>query len=84
MNVVSFTELRQNMAIVMNQIAAQHEPTVVTRQKAVPMVLMSLEDFNSFEETDYILRHPRNAVEIVNAASRVRQGLAKPHQLIKA
>ncbi len=84
MNVVSFSELRQNMRKVMSGVVDQHEPTIITRQKEAPMVLMSLADYNALEETQYILSNPHNAKEILDAAARVRKGLAKPRKLVEA
>ncbi len=82
MNVISFSELRQNMREVMNTVVDQHDPMIVTRQKEAPLVLMSLSDYNAIEETAYILSNPHNAEEILTAVARVRKGLAKPRELI--
>ena len=64
MKPTTYSELRANLAKSMDMVCENHEPIVITRQKADPVVLMSLEDYNSMEETLYLMRSPRNAARI--------------------
>jgi len=48
---------------------------VITRDKGRPAaVLMSLEDFASYEETRYLLRSPANAARLLEAVEQMDQG----------
>ncbi len=46
MQVVTFSDFRQNMKVIMNNTAKDHDLLVVTRQNSNPMVMMSLDDYN--------------------------------------
>jgi antitoxin YefM len=47
MEVVSYSELRNNLAKIMDKVNEDHVPVLVTRQNRKPAVLVSLEDFNA-------------------------------------
>ena len=56
---------------------------LITRQRGKPAVLMSLEDFNSYEETAYLTRSPRNAARLRSAMRQLAAGKGRVHKLIK-
>lgn len=61
MDAITYTAARQNLAQTMDAVCENHTPIVITRQKAEPVVMMSLADFNSIQETAYLLGNPANA-----------------------
>jgi antitoxin YefM len=62
MRTISSSQLRKNLSATLDQIAKDHEPVIVTRDGGKPpAVIVSLEDFGSYEETAYLLRSPANA-----------------------
>lgn len=75
MRTTSFTELRKNLASAMDGVASDHEPVLITRGGGKPAaVLMSLEDFASYEETRHLLRSPKNAVRLHRAIEELDAG----------
>ena len=82
MQAVSFSELRKDMKHIMDMTKDRHEPTIITRKQG-NMVIMSLEDYNSLEETSYILSNPKNAQRILESLSRLREGKGQEHELIE-
>jgi antitoxin YefM len=75
MRSTSYSELRRNLAAVLDRVNADHEPVIITRDKGKPSaVLMSLEDFAAFEETRYLLRSPTNAQRLLAAVTELEQG----------
>jgi antitoxin YefM len=64
MDAISCTAARQSLASTINRVIDEHEPIIITRQKAGAVVMMSLEDFNSMNETMYLLSSPANAERI--------------------
>lgn len=75
MKTASYSELRQNLAAMLDSVERDHAPIVITRDRGKPAaVLMSLEDFASWEETIYLLRSPRNAERLLEAVSRLEAG----------
>ena len=74
MNAISYTQARQNLAETMNSVCDGHEPVIITRQKAPAVVMLSLEDYNSIQETAYLLGNPANAARLREAVESVKAG----------
>jgi antitoxin YefM len=71
----SYSDLRKNLAAMLDSVIADHAPVVITRDKGKPAaVLMSLEDFASYEETRYLLRSPANADRLIDAIGELERG----------
>lgn len=70
MQVLSFSEARAGLKQAMDDVCRDHEPTVITRQRGEPVVLLSLDDYNSITETMYLLGTASNA-------SRLRESIAQ-------
>ncbi len=59
----------------MDGVASDHEPVLITRGGGKPAaVLMSLEDFASYEETRHLLRSPKNAERLHRAIEELDAG----------
>ena len=67
MDALSYTQVRGNFAKAMNQVCENHAPIIITRQNQKPVVMMSLEDYNSMEETLYLMSSPKNAQRLRTA-----------------
>jgi len=71
----SYSDLRRNLAATLDSVTADHAPVLITRDRGKPAaVLMSLEDFASYEETRYLLRSPRNAERLLEAVADLDHG----------
>lgn len=58
MRTISYSEACQNLSATMMKAVEDHAPILITRQNGEACVLMSLEEYNSLEETAYLLRSP--------------------------
>lgn len=75
MRTTSYSELRKNLAAMLDSVTNDHAPVLITRDKGKPAaVLMSLEDFASYEETRHLLRNPRNAGRLMEAVAELDAG----------
>ena len=74
MDVISCTAARQSLAATINKVIDGHEPIIITRQKAGAVVMMSLEDFNSLQETIYLLGSPANAERLHKSIASLEEG----------
>ena len=75
MKTASYSDLRQNLAAMLDSVEADHEPVIITRDRGKPAaVLMSLEDFASYEETQFLLQNPRNAERLLKAVAELEAG----------
>ena len=84
MKAVSVTELRKNLASEIDRVSADHDVTIITREGGKPAaVLVSLEDFTSWQETDYLLRSPANAERLRKAITELDAGKGQVRDLIE-
>jgi toxin YoeB len=92
MDTVTYSSARANLASTMNRVCNDHEPLIITRGREKSVVMLSLEDYQSLEETSYLLRSPANAqhdrkmVVRINKLIRETQrdpfaGIGKPEPL---
>ncbi len=69
MTTFSYTNARNNLASVMKQATDNREPITITRNGHGSVVVLSMEEYESMEETLHLLSSPANA-------ERIRRGLA--------
>lgn len=75
MRTTSYSELRKNLASALDRVVEDREPVIITRDRGKPAaVLMSLEEFTSWEETLHLLRSPANAVRLKEAVDTLDTG----------
>jgi antitoxin YefM len=57
-----------------DQVILDVEPTIVCNAQGKQAVLMSLEEFNSWQETLYLLSNPANAEHLVESIKQAKSG----------
>lgn len=74
MNAISYTAARENLASTMDRVCSDHTPVIITRNRDQSVVMLSLEDYESLEETAYLLRSPANAKRLLDAIHSLESG----------
>jgi antitoxin YefM len=74
MTAISYTAARENLAAIMNKVCEDHAPIIITRNRDQAVVMMSLADYESLEETAYLLRSPKNAKRVMSAITQLNAG----------
>lgn len=74
MEAINYSSARENLAETMERVCDDHEPVIITRQNARAVVMMSLEDFNSIQETAYLLQSPANAKQLRKSMKQAEKG----------
>lgn len=82
MDAMTDTEVQKKFKEVMNQVCDDHAPIIITRESEPAVVMMSLEDYNSIQETLYLLRSPKNAERLTKALHELKEGRYEKHNLI--
>lgn len=82
MNAIAYTALQGNLETIMDQVCDDRNPVVITRDDAQPVVMISLEDYESLEETAYLLRSPANAKRLLNSIAELDAGKGQEQELI--
>lgn len=83
MDAINYSAFRSNLARVLDKVNDDHKPVLVTRQNGKPAVVISLEDFQSYEETAYLMASPKNAERLNQAIAEIAAGCAQRHELIE-
>jgi len=84
MKTMSYTESRARYAEVLDSVVNDHEEIVITRAGHEPVVIVSLEEFESLRETAHLLRSPANARRLLAAMERLESGEGVEHALVDA
>ena len=81
---VAVGDSAKNIAANIERVTADHDYTIITREGGKPAaVLMSLEDFASWQETDYLLRSPANRAELLASIAEADAGRVVVRDLIE-
>lgn len=67
MYAISYSEARENLKSVIDQVVADHAPIAITRQRGEGAVLVSQSDWEAIQETLYLLSSPANAQRLIEA-----------------
>ncbi len=84
MNAITYTSARANLASTMNRVCNDHEAIIITRNSEQSVVMLSLDDYQSLEETAYLLRSPNNAKRLLSAIWQLNNETGTKHELIEA
>ncbi len=83
MDTVSYTSFRQNLSSTLDKVNEDHTPIMITRQNGDPAIVMSLDDFKSYEETAYLMASPKNAKRLSESVAEIAKGHMAEHGLIE-
>jgi antitoxin YefM len=72
---ISASEARSRLFPLIQQVNDDHEPVRINSKNG-DAVLMSADDFDSWQETIYLLRSPANARRLMEAIARDKSGEA--------
>ena len=74
MKAITYTAARENLASTMNCVCEDHDPVVITRNRDQAVVMLSLEDYESLQETAFLLRAPANARRLLESIASLEKG----------
>jgi len=83
MNAVSYSDLRQNLKTYMDRVYQNHDPLIITRKNNENLVLVSIEEYNSLLETNYLLSSEANAEHLKKSIDQYNLGQTKVKELLK-
>ena len=84
MRVISFSEARNNLKQVIDQVVDDADVAVISRRDLPDAVVMSLDTFNSWMETVHLLKTPANAAHLDKSIQQLRRGKARARALADA
>ena len=81
MKAMTYTAARETLARTIERVCEDHDPVIITKRRDQAVVMMSLEDYQSLEETAYLLRSPKNARRLRQAVEQLRAGAGSEREL---
>lgn len=82
MEITNYTSFRQSLKSYLDKVFTNHTPLFVTRAKGEDVVVLSKADYDSMQETFYLLKSPKNAIRLDQGLKDYENGLAKEQDLI--
>lgn len=83
MKVTTYSAFRQNLKSFMDSVLSTHTPLFVTRSKGDDIVVLSKEDYDSMQETFYLLKSPKNAARLLEGLQQYKKGKMQERKLIE-
>ncbi len=83
MKITSTSNFRKQIKRYVDEVDQDQEPLVITRSDNVSVVVLPLATYNSYAETDYLLRSPANADWLRKSVENARAGNVEKHDLIE-
>jgi antitoxin YefM len=69
-NTISYSSLRENLKHTLDDVCNTHIPILVKRKQGEDVVILARSDFESLEETNYLLSSSKNASRLQAALER--------------
>lgn len=83
MQIVNYTEFRNNLAENLNMVNEDSETLIVSRSKGKNVVVISLEEYNAIQETLHLMSSDANQARLDAAIEEMRSGNSTNHKLIE-
>ena len=84
MNAVTLADAKENLERLIEQVLADVEPAILCTETGEKVVLVSLDEFNSWKETIYLLSNPANADHLRQSMAEERAGKLEEKALVDA
>jgi antitoxin YefM len=81
MQAITLKEAKRNLPRLVEQVLADAEARIVVTDKGGQVVVMPLDEFNSWKETLYLLSSPANAAHLRRSIAEAEAGKAEKREL---
>jgi antitoxin YefM len=83
MNVTNISKFRKNAKDYFDQVIEDKDTLLITRNDGQSVVVMTLDDYNSKVETDYLNSSDANRRHLEKSIAQARAGKVEKHDLTK-
>ena len=83
METLSISDTRANLKAVLDRVVADKAPVAIARAKGEGVVMISQSEWDSIEETLYLLQSPANAKRLLESIAELDAGKGEEHELIE-
>ena len=82
MTAMTLNEAKENLERVIKQVIDDDEPAIVCTESGEQVVVLPLDEFNSWKETIYLLSNPANAEHLRKSIQQAAAGQILEKELI--
>jgi len=84
MDAITANQAQQDINRLIEQVISDAEPTIICNDQGKRAVLLSLDEFNSWEETLYLLSNPANAEHLRKSIRQDQAGKITERDLLES
>jgi len=81
MNTLDYTTSPASLPGMLAHVASTQEPVIITQAGQPPVVMLSLDEYESLQETLYLLGNPVNARHLLTSLEQFRAGQVHAREL---
>ncbi|MCQ6959961.1 type II toxin-antitoxin system Phd/YefM family antitoxin [Mucilaginibacter aquariorum] len=81
--ITTYTDFRQQLKSYLDKVRSSHSPLFVTSANGEDVVVLSKSDYESMEETFYLLKNPKNAARLLQGIEDYEKGSGTERSLIE-
>lgn len=83
MEITSYSNFRQNLKSFLDKVFINKEPLFITRSNGEDVVVLSKSDYESMQETFYLLKSPKNAERLMMGLEEYENNKGQERSLIE-
>ncbi len=83
MEITTYSNFRQNLKSFLDKVIQNHSPLFVTRSNGEDVVILSKADYESLQETYYLMKSPKNAARLMEGIQEYEKGKGKEQRLLE-
>jgi prevent-host-death family protein len=83
MKTMSYSDSRARYAEMLDTVTDDREEVIITRAGHEPVVVVSLDDYESLKETAYLLKSPANARRLLASIEQLENGEGTQRDLLE-
>ncbi len=83
MEITTYSKFRENMKSYLDDVVNDQKALYVTRTNGEDVVVLSKSDYESMQETYYLMSSPKNAERLLGALKELDEGKGTARELIE-
>jgi len=83
MQVVSLAEAKNNLKAVFDSVYLDNDEVIIHRKGHENVVMISMDEYNSRKETNYLLSSPANRENLLSSLRQLRDGKGLERDLLR-